>query len=257
MNADWSSGAVKAVNDYADTAANKFQQVGSLVGDLTKGMEDAFTTFVTTGKLSFSSLATSIIADIVRIQARALVAQAATGASSWLSGLFSAGMSLAGGLGLGGSSELAVSSGSYYTPSSPILFHANGGEIRGPGTGTSDSILSWVSNGEGILTAATMRRIGGAETLDALNNGASITGLARFASGGVVGSTPAVAPARQGDTNVQVAVNAGQGGGASFDQADATWLQSQVQKLVDSRLAQKMKGQGGFAWQLKYGSVNG
>lgn len=257
MNADWSSGAVKAVNDYADTAANKFQQVGSLVGDLTKGMEDAFTTFVTTGKLSFSSLATSIIADIVRIQARALVAQAATGASSWLSGLFSAGMSLAGGLGLGGSSELAVSSGSYYTPSSPILFHANGGEIRGPGTGTSDSILSWVSNGEGILTAATMRRIGGAETLDALNNGASITGLARFASGGVVGSTPAVAPARQGDTNVQISVNASQGGGASFDQSDATWLQSQVQKLVDSRLAQKMKGQGGFAWQLKYGSVNG
>ncbi|WP_414446859.1 phage tail tape measure C-terminal domain-containing protein [Burkholderia sp. 22PA0099] len=257
MNADWSGGAVKSLNDYADTAANKFQQVGSLVGDLTKGMEDAFTTFVTTGKLSFSSLATSIIADIVRIQARALVAQAATGASSWLSSLFSVGTSLAGGLGMGSSSSLAVSSGSYYTPSSPIMFHADGGEIRGPGTGTSDSILSWVSNGEGILTAATMRRIGGAATLDALNNGASINGLARFANGGTVGSSAGVSPVSQGNTNVQVSVNANGGNGSSFDQADAKWLQSQVQKLVDSRLAQKMKGQGGYAYQMKYGSVNG
>ncbi|QTD91756.1 phage tail tape measure C-terminal domain-containing protein [Burkholderia anthina] len=190
MNADWSGGAQKALNDYADAAANKFQQVGSLVGDVTKGMEDAFVSFVTTGKLSFSDLATSIIADIVRIQARALIAQAATGASSWLSGLFSAGSSMAGGLGLGGSSQLAVSSGSYYTPSSPILFHAAGGPIVGPGTGTSDSILARVSNGEGILTAAAMRRLG-VPALNALNNGASITGLARFAHGGAVGSASA------------------------------------------------------------------
>jgi lambda family phage tail tape measure protein len=252
MNSGWSSGAQKALNDYADAAANKFQQVGSLVGDVTKGMEDAFVSFVTTGKFSFSDLATSIIADIVRIQARALIAQAATGASSWLSGLFSAGTSLAGGLGLGGSSGMAVSSGSYYTPSSPVLFHATGGLITGPGTGTSDSILARLSNGEGVLTAAAMKRLG-ANALNALNNGASITGLAKFATGGVVGASSAVDPRQRGGAftiNAPVTVE-----GGSNQQANQSGADELNKKIVQALKAvlQNERKQGGVLWKLQNG----
>lgn len=39
--------------------------------------------------------------------------------------------------------------------------HATGGAIRGPGTGTSDDVLMWGSNGEHMLTAAEVDALGG------------------------------------------------------------------------------------------------
>lgn len=53
-------------------------------------------------------------------------------------------------------------------PTIPEL--ATGGEVRGPGTGTSDSILAWLSNGEGVVTAAAMAN-GGSDLVAALNAG--------------------------------------------------------------------------------------
>lgn len=46
----------------------------------------------------------------------------------------------------------------------------SGGTVRGPGTGTSDSILALLSDGEGILTAKAMGN-GGAQIMAALNAG--------------------------------------------------------------------------------------
>ncbi|KAA8723581.1 phage tail tape measure protein [Corynebacterium phocae] len=46
-------------------------------------------------------------------------------------------------------------------PLSGIPEHATGGRISGPGTGTSDDVLMWGSNGEHMLTAAEVRRLGG------------------------------------------------------------------------------------------------
>lgn len=46
---------------------------------------------------------------------------------------------------------------------------AAGGLVRGPGTGTSDSILAWLSNGEGVVTAKGMKH--GAGIVAALNSG--------------------------------------------------------------------------------------
>jgi TP901 family phage tail tape measure protein len=43
----------------------------------------------------------------------------------------------------------------------PIAENATGGAILGPGTGTSDDILSWLSNGEHVLTAADVKAMGG------------------------------------------------------------------------------------------------
>jgi hypothetical protein len=59
-------------------------------------------------------------------------------------------------------------------------FFADGGLIRGPGTGTSDSILAAVSNGEFIVNAkATKQNLG---LLHALNSGQ----MPAFATGGLV-----------------------------------------------------------------------
>jgi TP901 family phage tail tape measure protein len=46
---------------------------------------------------------------------------------------------------------------------------AGGGQVSGPGTSISDSILAWLSNGEYVVKAAAVRKYG-AEFFDALNN---------------------------------------------------------------------------------------
>lgn len=49
--------------------------------------------------------------------------------------------------------------------------YASGGYISGPGSGTSDSIPIWASNGEGIITAAATAALGGRAAIDNLNAG--------------------------------------------------------------------------------------
>jgi hypothetical protein len=54
-----------------------------------------------------------------------------------------------------------------------VAGHAEGGLIRGPGTGTSDSIVRRVSDGEYVIRAAAVKRIG-TKALDAMNNGGAM-----------------------------------------------------------------------------------
>ena len=61
---------------------------------------------------------------------------------------------------------------------------ATGGFVRGPGTGTSDSILARISNGEYVVNAAATRRNIG--LLDTINYGRQVP---RFQSGGLVRSS--------------------------------------------------------------------
>lgn len=58
---------------------------------------------------------------------------------------------------------------------------ANGGVVYGAGTGTSDSIPAMLSNGEYVMTAAAVQRIG-VNMLDRLNYGNSIAGSEKPAS---------------------------------------------------------------------------
>lgn len=61
--------------------------------------------------------------------------------------------------------------------------NAAGGKITGPGTGTSDSILSWLSNGEVVLSAWAAQKIGYDRLLYANKHGE----LPAFRDGGRVG----------------------------------------------------------------------
>lgn len=65
---------------------------------------------------------------------------------------------------------------------SGFFFFASGGYISGPGTSTSDSIPAMLSNGEYVINADAVSRVG-APLLDAINQGRSIR---HFASGGLV-----------------------------------------------------------------------
>lgn len=60
--------------------------------------------------------------------------------------------------------------------------------MTGPGTGTSDSIPAWLSNGEFVVRAKAVQKYG-ASFLNRINSGAL-----RFAQGGLVGASP-VSPA--------------------------------------------------------------
>lgn len=61
---------------------------------------------------------------------------------------------------------------------------ATGGYISGPGSGTSDSIPALLSNGEYVIRAAAVRKLG-KNALDLMNSGIAIP---RFADGGLVGA---------------------------------------------------------------------
>lgn len=61
------------------------------------------------------------------------------------------------------------------------LHKATGGYIMGPGTGTSDSIPAFLSNGEYVLTADAVQNVG-LPLLDAVNSGR----VGHFATGGLV-----------------------------------------------------------------------
>lgn len=88
LEGDWQNGANRALSTYVDDVANISSQIEDAFSSAFKGMEDALVEFVTTGKLSFTDLADSIVADITRI----IVRQQITGPlASWIQGGMSSG----------------------------------------------------------------------------------------------------------------------------------------------------------------------
>lgn len=102
---DWTKGATRAIENYRDNAQNIAGQVDGLFTNAFSSMEDAVAQFATTGKLSFSDFAKSILADMARIEAR-------RAASSLLSGIGSLAVSAVGSF-FGGGSSAGSSAGDY------------------------------------------------------------------------------------------------------------------------------------------------
>lgn len=71
-------------------------------------------------------------------------------------------------------------------------FFASGGYVSGAGSGTSDSIPAWLSNGEFVIRAASVRKLG-LGLLNSINNGFVPPSLSYgrfgYAGGGLVGAT--------------------------------------------------------------------
>lgn len=111
---DWLTGASRALEDYSYSAANVAQMSASAFTNAFKGMEDALVSFAMTGKADFKSLANSMIAEIVRMQARAAISGLFGGVSSG-SGLL--GSIVSGVSSLFGGSTANAKGGVYDSPS--------------------------------------------------------------------------------------------------------------------------------------------
>lgn len=85
-----------------------------------------------------------------------------------------------------------------------IFGFASGGYISGPGTSTSDSIPAMLSNGEYVINADAVSRVG-APLLDAINQGRSIR---HFASGGLVSGSGGGGIILKAGSTVQLNVSA-------------------------------------------------
>jgi hypothetical protein len=80
---------------------------------------------------------------------------------------------------------------------------AGGGAIRGPGTGTSDSVPAMVSNGEYVIKASRARQLG-TRFLNMLNGAKSVGGdpgavVLRYAAGGSVSAVQSFIRAQKGE----------------------------------------------------------
>ncbi|PPU41820.1 phage tail tape measure protein [Xanthomonas arboricola] len=84
MLGNWRTGFTRVWEDYAFSAANASDLAGSALSNGLSAAEDAFVRFVQTGKLSFSDLTKSILADLARIAER----QAIVGAIGSIVGSF-------------------------------------------------------------------------------------------------------------------------------------------------------------------------
>jgi lambda family phage tail tape measure protein len=217
LESDWRNGAVGALNDYAYEAANVAAATRSAFADAFKGAEDALVTFVTTGKLNFSDLANSIIADLARIAIRQgvtgpLVSALGTALSGWMSGGAATAGQVAGATqGVNAGLPLAFSSGGY-----------TGDEPRDQATGI-------VHGQEYVLNADTTARLGRG-TLDSLNAGGPLP-MSDSRSGSITPVTTGTAAQGNDAPNVQInLINQGgeqmdaQQGGSRWDAGLQMWV---------------------------------
>ncbi|MBB4726339.1 lambda family phage tail tape measure protein [Xanthomonas arboricola] len=179
--ADWGNGASAAWDNYVAEARNAAGQVESVIGSALGGMEDVFVKFVTTGKLSFSDLANSIIADLARIAAK----QAITG--------------------LLGSMFGQPGAGTVQREAIPLQGWDTGG-YTGPGGKFEPAGI--VHKGEGVLSQLDIAAIGGPRGFLSLLS--TIRRGRGYAAGGLVGSTALPAAGRRGNVSVEIQNFSGQ-----------------------------------------------
>jgi TP901 family phage tail tape measure protein len=112
--------------------------------------------------------------------------------------IFNSVMGALGSLGGGGGSSWV---GSAIGAVGSLMGFAEGGQVKGPGTGTSDSIPAWLSNGEYVLTASEVQKIG-VQNIEKWKS--AMASPAKFATGGLVQTFDSASrnPANYGNAGV-------------------------------------------------------
>lgn len=153
--ADWTNGAKKAFQDFADEAANTAESTRKIFSDAFDGLSDVITDFITTGKADFKGFLDQLVREIVASQVKQALA-------NQFSGLFgSSGTASAGGGGSYGSIADLFSSGSFSYFKDGGAFQngklqkfANGGVVNTPtffGFGNGSMGVAGEAGDEGIL----------------------------------------------------------------------------------------------------------
>ncbi|AUY25483.1 phage tail tape measure protein [Mixta calida] len=120
----FTAGASRAWQEYQDSATNVSAMSEQLFTNAFTGMEDSLVSFVTTGKVSFSDFANSVLSDIARIAARQALVGLGTSIFSAAGGMFSGGAAAS----ASSSSSNAFSSGAYNN----LSLNAKGGVYDSP-----------------------------------------------------------------------------------------------------------------------------
>ena len=192
----WLSGAAAAWANYQQEASNYAQQMGSAVGGVIGGFEDAWVKFTTTGKLSFSDLTRSVLADLARIAAR----QATMGIANAFASMWGGGAGAYTGNGTG-----AGSVGGF--GNNLDNFRLGGSYSAGgyTGQGGMNEPAGVVHKGEVVWSQRDVARAGGVDIVEAMRRG-----VAGYADGGVVGQVASRGPLGQqpgGSGNLFVEIN--------------------------------------------------
>lgn len=245
---NWLAGTSAAWANYQQTASNYAQQMGDTVGTVIGGFEDAWVKFTTTGKLSFSDLTKSVLADLARIAARqAIMGIVNAVASAW------------GGGGVTAAGNQAVNTGTSSINNQLFQNMRLGGSYSTggyTGDGGVNEPAGVVHKGEVVWSQRDVARAGGVDIVEAMRRG-----LAGYADGGSPGAEPSTSAwtARPGDFNLtfnsQFEVN---NEGSSSDEA-AAGNSTTAQQVRDSfnamanEWAVKQMRSGGVLWALKNG----
>lgn len=171
---EWLAGAQRAFLDYADYALNAAQQAKEFFSNSFRNMEDALIAFSRTGKLNFTSLADSIINDLIRMQLRAQVTGPLAAAMAPGGGGILSALGLGGGGSTGGSFGADLASGIIPMATGG---RANAGQPYWVGDGGEPELFVPDSSGS-IVPASQMG--GGGIVINADLRGASVEAVARL-----------------------------------------------------------------------------
>ncbi|KGD95237.1 hypothetical protein JL37_11120 [Achromobacter sp. RTa] len=87
LQADWKNGALLAVNEWVDGAANLMGQSQQVFSSLFSGMENLVANFAISGKANFAEFTRSVLADLAKIAARQAMMGLVTSVAGSLFGL--------------------------------------------------------------------------------------------------------------------------------------------------------------------------
>lgn len=158
---EWADGAKRALMDYANEAMNLSRGMENTISNAFRGMEDALTEFVTKGKLDFSSLIDSMIADLMRLFIRSQILGPIANAF--------------GGFDIGGffSGLFGGASGSAVQGNAGITGRAAGGTVRaGRVYRVGEQGMEFFAPGVdgSIIPNQTLRALAGRQTSSVVNN---------------------------------------------------------------------------------------
>lgn len=217
---EWQNGAIRSLKNYEEEVSRVSSSVEDLFTNAFGGMEDALTSFVKTGKLSFGDLANSIIEDMIRI----MIQQAVMGP---LAGFMGGGIAslFGGGRATGG----PVEAGKMYEVNEtgmPELLNIGGKQ------------LLMMAGDSGVVTP-----------LRASSGGMGQLSMPAIMADGV-----------QGGNAVSVEVNVSSGGGTQVNApAGWEQFAKEIGEFVDAKIrARELKSQrqGGTAWKARQGAFS-
>ncbi|HEL7748759.1 TPA: phage tail tape measure protein [Stenotrophomonas maltophilia] len=190
---NWLAGASAAWANYQQEAGNYARQMGDTVTTVIGGFEDAWVRFTTTGKLSFSDLTKSVLADLARIQ----IKQAIVGIGNWISSSFSA---QSGSINTAGNTAVTQGTSSINDELFQRLMRNGKADGGYTGDGAKHDPRGIVHAGEVVWSQTDIARAGGVGIVEAMR-----LGLRGYANGGVVGAPRAAAAAMaRGAVNVYI-----------------------------------------------------